>query len=267
MPGLPRLRIGLPLGSAVRADGGGRALPDRVASPARAPGHMAPRLRVPQAAGVAAGSHRGGGAAVSLREDRTEDADARPGLFPAGRKIGRDRAACALGGSAVFLQPDRQDVSRRARAAVSRGIPVRMHRQRDLRASERSHRAGAAKERLRSSDSGRTGLLRRVAPPRRPAQRCPAPGTAQHRRAGKWRLRRHYHQRRRLRVHIERVWRAAGGRSAICRQGARVRRRHARRDGVSGGPRRAAQAAGGDSGAGVSRDARRGHLLRQRGDL
>ena len=168
----------------------------------------------------------GGGCSICTRSSGLKGVDARAGLLPSGRQAGRDGATGAVGRSAVLLQPDRQDVSRaRAsggyRVAFLAGCIANVSFARLNEATVRVLQKNGCEVAIPAGP----GLLRRAAPARRPARGRAATGAAQHRRAGERRLRRHHHQRGRLRVDAEGIRRAAGGRSAVRRQGARCSRR------------------------------------------
>ena len=145
VPGVPRLRNGVPLGRAVRPAWWRTARArDRSARPARRGSRAWRGASSSAAAAIARAADRGGRAALSLSGERAEGAGARPGLAEAAGPLGRPGAAGAVGRAAVLLQPDRQTFPAEGRAAVSRGVPGGMHREHVVRAAERGDGAGAA---------------------------------------------------------------------------------------------------------------------------
>ena len=222
VPGLPRLRIGVPFGRAY-----GRMVEDaRAQIEAQTHrGRLAAGCGDSSSAPAASrgGAHRGRHAALPLRSQRPARRWCAGWVPEAAGPSGRPGAAGAVRRAAVLLQPDRPHVSaaegeRRHRVAFLAGCIANI----SFRAPERGHRARAAAERLRSGGAGRTGLLRRAARARRDARRGAQTGAPQHRRPGRRRLRRHHHQCGGLRLHPEGVRRTAGRRSRVRGEGAPV---------------------------------------------
>ena len=235
LPGLPRLRDGLSLGSALRGDHRAGARPHREVATA-------------QLAGTPAAPRRAGGLSVPAAHAPS----ARTGARPAGRGSVAAGAVAGTGGrtdTAPAPAPSaRRAPSGRRAGAGQGGAPRRLRGARHLCSDERSHHSRPQPQRHHRSGAAGTGVLRRPARARRRSGHRPRDGAAQHRRLSRG-PRRRRRQRRWLRGGDEGVRGSSGGRRGLGREGAFVRRQGARRDGVSGrlagapsAPRRCASA-------------------------
>jgi glycolate oxidase iron-sulfur subunit len=219
VPGLPRLRIGLPVGRALRPHGGRRARGNGSARPAR--------LARAQAAALVFGHLLQSRAALSvagtllyLFEVSGLKALARGWADEAAGPPGRSATARAVGRAAVLLQPDRPDVSaegeRRHRVAFLAGCIANVSFARLNEATVRVLQRNGC-EVVVPEGQGCCGALHLHSGMRDEARRLARRNID----AMLWRrLRRHHHQRRRLRIHAEGVWRTARGRPGVRRQGA-----------------------------------------------
>src|SRR5260221_13246443 len=136
MFGVPRVRERLPFGRAIRTPGGSGARRYRKPDAAAADlAHPAP-LCIWKTAAIAwmDECRRCGGVFVS--GERRAEGGARFGPVEVAGQAGAPRAAFAASGAAVLLRQDRQDVSRRRRAALPRGDDGGLYCQRLVRAAE-----------------------------------------------------------------------------------------------------------------------------------
>ena len=226
VPGLPRLRIGLPVRRAATAAWWKTRAPK--SKRRRRAGwfaRLAPALRLRAPAAIARRAVRRRHDALPVRGQRPEGAGARAGIAEAAGPAGRSGAAHAVRRAAVLLQPDRQarfrpQGERRYRVAFLAGCIANVAFARLNEATVRVLQKNGC-EVVVPEGQGCCGALHLHSGLR---ERGAQAGAPQHRRGAGRRLRRHHHQRRRLRLHAEGVRRAAGGRSGVRRQGASVLR-------------------------------------------
>ena len=167
LPGLPRLRDGVPVGRAVRPDPGAGAGGDRDKLPAPVAGTAAARIGSSPACCTTArtwSAGRGGCGRISGRDCRRWRAPAACSSCWDWRKWKRWRRSVD---SEFFFSQHRHDASRRGRNARPGAVSRGMHRQRRVFQVERSHGPGAEQERLRRFHPARPALLRGAAGARR----------------------------------------------------------------------------------------------------
>ena len=98
-----------------------------------------------------------------------------------------------------LLWPDRQGLSGGGHEAQEGGAARRLYAERLLRAAQRSDGPRARRRTAAKFSRRRADLLRRATRPFRLPRRGPRAGPAEHRRHGRWRVRRHHLEHRRLR--------------------------------------------------------------------